>query len=64
LLLVLLAPRLYSNEKASVPALRPYVSQRRPTMGPKSAVDANPVRKRRETQATAVPDDAPKVFDA
>ena len=60
LLLVLLAPRAYSNENASVPAFRPYASHRRPTNGPKSAVEANPVRNRRDTHVTAV--DAPPKF--
>ena len=66
---VLHAPRPQSNENAIVPALRPCVSHRRPTIGPNSAVDAKPVRKSRDTQATAVDDavvveDAPKFLDA
>jgi hypothetical protein len=64
LLLVLIAPSEYNNEKTSVPALRPYVSQRRPTSGPKSAVEANPVRKRRETHVMAELPADPKALEA
>lgn len=54
LLFVLYAPMLYSRLNAKVPALRPYESHRRPTSGPKRAVDAKPVRKRRDTHVMAV----------
>ena len=64
LLLVLIAPKLYSSEKASVPALRPYESHSRPTIGPNNAVEANPVKKRRETQVTTVEEVEPKVLEA
>mmetsp|Transcript_11042 Transcript_11042/g.25711 ORF Transcript_11042/g.25711 Transcript_11042/m.25711 type:complete len:216 (-) Transcript_11042:506-1153(-) len=64
LLLVLIAPRLYSSENARVPALRPYVSQSLPTKGPKTAVEANPVRKRRETHVIADPAAVLNDFDA